>query len=325
MTTPTTNRNGLLGLVAVFSAAIIVGCFVLAVKESADTHDASKHARMAFAPDKEINWAFEGYTGTFDRQAAQRGFQVYKEVCSACHGLKRVAFRNLEALGFSEAETKALAAESSYKTIDGEGEEVERPGKPSDRFPSPFANEEAARAANNGAYPPDLSLIVKARPHGADYIYALMTGYNKEVPGYNCATRNDAGECIAFEATGSGAGEYQCTGIESSETINPETKETYTVQTCIELPNTMYYNPYFDGRQIAMAPPLSDGMVTYEDGTDATLDQLTRDVVTFLQWAAEPEMEDRKRIGLRALIFLSLMTLLFYFAMKRVWADIKKK
>jgi ubiquinol-cytochrome c reductase cytochrome c1 subunit len=211
-------------------------------------------------------------TGTFDRQAIQRGFQVYKEVCAACHGLKRVAFRNLQSVGFSDAEVKALAAEYTFTKINDEGEEVDRPGKPADRFPSPYPNEQAARALNNGAWPPDLSLMVKARHDGANYIYSLLTGYSEPPAGF------DAGDKA--------------------------------------------YNPYFEGRKISMAPPLMEGGVEYADGTTASVDQMARDVVYFLQWAAEPEMEDRKKIGIRALIFLLVLSIFFYIAKQRIWRDV---
>jgi ubiquinol-cytochrome c reductase cytochrome c1 subunit len=220
---------------------------------------------------RQMNWAFDGAFGTVDKPAAQRGLQVYKEVCAACHGLKRVAFRNLTEIGFSEAEVKALAA--SYMVKDGpndDGEMFERPGKPSDHFVSPFANEQAARAANNGAYPPDLSLIVKARPDGANYLYSLMTGYT-EAP--------------------------------ADVTLNPG----------------MNYNPYFPTHQIAMPAPLSDGRVEYQDGTAASVDQMSRDLTVFLQWAAEPEMEHRKQMGIKVLIYLVIFTAFMYIAKKRIW------
>ncbi len=224
---------------------------------------------------KKIIWPFDGVQGTVDRQAAQRGFQVYKEVCSGCHGMKRVAFRNLADIGFSEGEIKALAASYNFKGFNDAGEEIDRPGKPSDHFPSPFPNEDAARAANGGAYPPDLSLIIKARMQGPDYVYSLLTGYGTEAP------------------------------------------EGVTI------PETSHYNPYFSLTQgIAMPQPLTADQVTYEDGTPATLDQMARDVVVFLQWAAEPEMEHRKSMGLRVMIFLTIGTVLFWFAKKRTWKDV---
>jgi ubiquinol-cytochrome c reductase cytochrome c1 subunit len=227
---------------------------------------------------KHMNWSFDGFFGTFDKQSAQRGFQVYKEVCSACHGLRLVAFRNLEEIGFSKLEVKALA--SDIDVIDGpndEGEMFERPGIPSDLFPDPYPNEQAERAANNGACPPDLSLITKARADGPNYIYSLLTGYGKKIPSK------------------------------------------------LEVGEGMHYNPYFPGMQIAMAEPLSEDIITYQDGTPATVDRMSRDLVNFLQWAAEPEMEKRNRMGIKVLIYLVLFTFLFYQVNKRVWARIKKK
>jgi ubiquinol-cytochrome c reductase cytochrome c1 subunit len=223
---------------------------------------------------KEVHWSFDGMFGTVDKQAAQRGFQVYKEVCSSCHAMKRVAFRNLTAIGFSEAEVKALAA--SYTVKDGpndEGEMFDRPGKPSDHFVPPFANEQAARAANNGAYPPDLSLIVKARHDGANYVYSVLTGYENPPAGYH-------------------------------------------------MNEGMHYNAFFPGNQIAMPQPLSDGQVSFEDGTQASLDQMAKDVVNFLQWAAEPEMEQRKQMGIKALMFLAAFTAFMFVAKKRIWRKI---
>lgn len=231
---------------------------------SADTH----------AP-KQMQWGFDGVLGRVDQQSAQRGFQVYKEVCSACHSLKRVAFRTLEGIGFSEAEVKSLAA--GYTIQDGPndaGEMFERPGLPSDVFPKPHANDKAAAAANGGAVPPDLSLIIKARPDGANYVYSLLTGYGHEVPEH------------------------------------------------VSVPEGAHYNPYMAGGVIKMAPPLSNGSVTYQDGTEASLEQQAKDVVNFLQWAAEPEMEQRKFMGIHVMIFLGIMTFFFYRVKKRVWSDL---
>jgi len=223
---------------------------------------------------KHVPWAFSGPFGTVDKQAAQRGLQVYKEVCSACHGLKRVAFRNLEEIGFSEAEVKALAA--SYQVKDGpndDGDMFDRPGKPSDYFPSPYPNENAARAANNGAAPPDLSLIVKARQDGGNYLYSLLTGYE-----------------------------------------DPPAD--------VHLVAGQSYNPYFPGGALAMPKPLSDDQVSYEDGTKASVDQMAHDVVTFLQWAAEPEMEHRKEMGLKVLIFLFVFSVFAYLAKRNIWRKV---
>ena len=221
-------------------------------------------------------WPFQKMMGTFDRAALQRGFQVFKEVCATCHSLKRIRFRELEALGFSEAEIKAIAASYTYKTLNNEGETVERKGEPSDSFPFPYENEAAGRAANGGALPPDLSLIVKARPNGVNYVYSLITGYGKTPP-----------------------------------------KD-------ITVAEGRHYNPFMNGGQIAMAPPLTqDGQITYSDGTKATIDQMAQDIVTFLAWASEPEMEDRKRIGFAVMIYLIIMSGVFFFAMRKIWKAVK--
>lgn len=245
----------------IISVVALLGAFVGAMAwASGDQH----HPRQ-------VNWPFDGMFGRLDKPAAQRGLQVYKEVCAACHGLDLIAFRNLQDIGFSEAEVKALAA--SYQVKDGpndEGEMFERPGKPSDRFVPPYPNENAARAVNNGAYPPDLSLIIKARQDGANYVYSLLTGYASAPADMHM----NAG---------------------------------------------MQYNPYFPGLQIAMPPPLSDGQVTYEDGTAASVDQMSRDVVTFLEWTAEPEMEARKQMGIKVLIYLAIFTAFAYIAKRNLW------
>jgi ubiquinol-cytochrome c reductase cytochrome c1 subunit len=220
-------------------------------------------------------WSFGGLFGTFDRAAAQRGLQVYKEVCSVCHGLRHVAYRNLMQLGLSEDEVKALAATVQIKDGPNDlGEYFERAGRPSDRFRSPFPNEPAARAANNGAYPPDLSVIIKAREGGADYLHALLTGYADPPAG-------------------------------------------------VTLMAGMNYNKYFPGHQIAMVAPLPEERVTYADGTKATTDQMARDVTTFLAWAAEPELEVRRAMGVRMILFLLVLTVLAYMVKRKVWADLK--
>jgi ubiquinol-cytochrome c reductase cytochrome c1 subunit len=226
---------------------------------------------------KTMSWPFEGILGQVDRQAAQRGFQVYKEVCAACHSMHQLSYRNLTNLGFSEAEVKEIA--KSFTVHDGpndQGEMFDRPGIPSDKFVSPFANVEAAKAANNGAAPPDLSLIIKAREDGANYVHSLLTGYDPAPDGFKM------------------------------------------------MPG-LYYNSYFHGHQIAMPSPLSDGQVQYMDGTNASVDQMSRDLVVFLQWAAEPEMERRKSMGLKVTIFLVIFSIVFYVAKGRVWARLDEK
>ncbi len=234
---------------------------------------AARAAGEAEPPVRE-SWPHQGIFGTFDRAALQRGFQVYKEVCSACHGTKYLAFRNLGALGYTEDEVKAIAAE--YTVVDGpndQGEMFERPARPSDRKPLPYPNEQAARAANNGAYPPDLSLIVKARAGGENYIYSLLIGYEEPPAG-------------------------------------------------VTVPDGMHYNKYFPGHFIAMPPILQPDGVTYADGTKATVGQQARDVTQFLAWLAEPRLEDRKRTGIKAMLFLIVLTGLLYAYKRRVWADV---
>lgn len=221
-----------------------------------------------------LDWPFEGIFGTFDRESAQRGLQVYLEVCSGCHGLKQVAYRNLEDLGFTEEEVKVIA--SGFDVTDGpndEGEMFTRAAIPSDRFASPFPNAAAAAFANNGAVPPDLSLQVKAHLGGADYIHALLTGY-EEPPAD------------------------------------------------VEVPPGSNYNPYFRGNFIAMAQPLWEDSVEYTDGTPATIEQQAWDVTNFLHWAAEPEMEERKSLGYKVMLFLIIFSALLYAAKRKMWSDV---
>jgi ubiquinol-cytochrome c reductase cytochrome c1 subunit len=223
-------------------------------------------------PLPEVNWSWSGIFGTFDKASLQRGFQVYSDVCSGCHALKQLSYRNLSGIGFSEDQIKQIAAAASI--TDGpndDGEMFERPGLPSDKFKHPFANDQAARAANNGALPPDLSLIVKARAGGADYIHGILTGY---------------GEAPAD----------------------------------MKMAEGMNYNKYFPGHQIAMPQPLQDGAVTYADGTEATLDQEARDIVTFLAWAAEPETEHRKETGVATILFLVILAAMLFATKKKIWS-----
>jgi ubiquinol-cytochrome c reductase cytochrome c1 subunit len=242
----------------------------------------------------EQDWSFAGPFGTYDKAQLQRGLKVYTEVCAACHSMQLVAFRTLEALGYEEAQIKAFAA--NYEVEDGpdsQGDMFTRPGVPSDYFPSPFPNVEAAAASNNGAPPPDFSLIAKARSvergfptfvfdiftqyaeGGPDYIHALLTGYDEPVP----------------------AG--------------------------LEIPEGTHFNPYFvAGKSLAMANPLSDGQVTYDDGSPETVDQYARDIAAFLMWAAEPHLEDRKKTGFRVMIFLVLFAGLVYATKRKIWASV---
>ena len=241
-------------------------------------------------------WSFSGPFGKYDRGQLQRGFKVYREVCQSCHSLSLISFRNLAepgGPGFSPAQAAAVAAE--YKVQDGPndaGEMFERNGRPADRFPKPFPNDNAARSANGGALPPDLSIIAKARTYergglwflldivtqfqeqGPDYVTALLKGYEDVPQGFN-------------------------------------------------LPAGAHYNKYFPGHAIGMPNPLSDGQVTYDDGSPATVAQYAKDVTAFLMWTAEPHMEARKRLGLQVMIFLLVFAGLLYFTKKKVWADVK--
>ncbi|MEP0232585.1 cytochrome c1 [Roseibium sp.] len=242
-------------------------------------------------------WSFAGPFGTFERGQLQRGFKVYQEVCAACHGLRQVAFRNLAEEGgpsFSEEQAKVIAAE--YTVVDGpndDGDMYDRPAILADKFPSPFPNEQAARASNGGAYPPDFSLLAKARAahrgfpwfvfdaftqyqeQGPDYIYALLTGYEEDPEG-------------------------------------------------IEVPVGQYYNHSFlAGQFIGMAPPLSDELVEYTDDTPMTTEQYARDVSAFMMWAAEPHLEARKKMGFRVMIFLIVFAGLLYFTKKHLWRNVE--
>ena len=246
-------------------AALLAGFCVLAAP-------AARAEEMEKLPEQ--HWSFDGPLGTFDRAAAQRGFQVYKEVCSNCHSMKQAYYRNLEGIGLTPDQVKAVAASVQVPGgTDDTGASVDRAALPSAHFRSPFPNDKAARAANNGALPPDQSVIVKAREDGPNYIHALLNGYADPPPGMKMA-------------------------------------------------EGMNYNRWFPGHQIAMAPPLHDGQVEYADGTKASVDQMARDVVTFLSYVANPEMEHRKRMGVRIVIFLIFLTAVTYIAKRRVWAHV---
>jgi ubiquinol-cytochrome c reductase cytochrome c1 subunit len=269
-----------------FAGMLVLGMFdtiITAVKEPAQPtaeHEFHKHP-------KEEKFTFDGPLGKYDRGQLQRGLKVYTEVCSACHSLNQVAFRNFAALGYNEDEVKAIAKgwKTEVPTINPEtGEPATRPGIPADKIPSPFANEVAARAANNNALPPDLSLMAKARHNGPAYIYSLLTGYEEAQPAELLEKFPDA-----------------------------------------KTPDGLYYNPYFPNLNIAMAPPLTaDDQVTYDDGTKATVPQMAKDVAAFLAWTAEPKMENRKSAGLAALLFLFIFTALTYMSYRAIWADKKQ-
>jgi len=220
-------------------------------------------------------WSFNGISGTFDKAALKRGYQVYREVCSGCHSMKLLYYRDLLDIGFSEAQIKSIA--SDYTVLDGpndDGEMYERPARLADRFVGPFANDNEARANNNGAYPTDLSVITKAKKYGEDYIYNLLLGY-KDPP--------------SDVSVGEG----------------------------------MYYNEWMDGKQIAMPAPLYDESVDYEDGTSNNVEQLAEDVTTFLKWSAEPELEVRKNLGIKVILFFIILGFIVYLAKNKLWREVR--
>ena len=250
---------------AIAAAALATGA--VAIAAGTTPHPPPKH------------WHFQGPFGTYDRAAAQRGYQVYHEVCAACHSLSLLAYRNLMELGLTENQVKDLIKDIQVPDLNDDGQPIERPARPSDRFKKPFPNEAAAAAANNGKAPPDLSVIIKARENGPDYVHALLTGY---VP---------------------------------YEKLTPEQIKEFAVT------KDDNFNTYFPGHKIAMAPPLADDKVQYADGTKATTDQEASDIVEFLAWASEPHMEDRKRTGVRVILFLLAMAGFMYAVKRSVWSD----
>ena len=235
---------------------------------------------------KPLRLASDGPFGKFDKAQLQRGFQVYSEVCSACHSLKLVAFRDLKELGYTDAEVKKIASDWKVQvpSINPEtGEPATRTALASDTFPSPFANDTAARAANNNALPPDLSLMTKSREGGAAYIYSLITGYQ------------------------------------------PQPAELLKKFPDAKTPQNLHYNPYFANLNIAMPPPLTtNGQVTYADGTQSSVDQMAKDVSAFLVWSAEPNLESRHAAGISVTIFLLLASVLGYLAYRQIWRDAKR-
>jgi ubiquinol-cytochrome c reductase cytochrome c1 subunit len=292
------------------------------------------------------SWSYAGFPligrgGYYNNNQLQRGFLVYKEVCSSCHGMKHIAFRNLVQPGgpeFPEAGVKSLAA--TYKIVDGpndQGKMFKRAGLLSDRFPSPFSNEQEARSANNGALPPDLSIITKARgidverpfymmpfavlrdvfsgyqEAGSDYVYALLNGYI-DAPLY----KQEGTKMVALPPLKKGerkpAGALECASITKGEGGKADQ--------CNAMQPGMNYNTHFAGHQIGMGAPLSDGQVTYTDGTAPTLANYSKDVVAFLAWSSDPNLESRKKAGVIAIAYLLLTALLMYFAKKRVWSRI---
>ena len=240
---------------------------------------------LSFSEEQKVDliktdWSFNGIFGTFDRASLQRGYQVYTEVCAGCHSVQHLSYRNLSEKGgpeFSVDEVKTIA--SQFEVEDGpnsEGEMFFRPGRLSDKFVKPYPNIEASTVANGGAYPPDMSVLAKARAGGADYIYSLLLGYEETPAG-------------------------------------------------IELDDGVYYNKFMPGNKIKMSAPLSDGIVEYSDGTNASVEQMSKDVTTFLMWAAEPSLEARHQMGFKAIVYLIILTILVYFSMKKIWSRIETK
>jgi len=277
-------------------AAGLLGSAAYAADEGHDLKEATEHAaanaHYPILKPKEMDWSFSGPFGHYDKGQLQRGLKVYTEVCSACHSMKLVSFRTLEDLGYSEAQVKTFAA--NYEVQDGpngDGEMYTRKAVASDHFPSPFPNDEAAAAANNGAAPPDFSLIAKAR--GVErgfplFIFDIFTQYQEGGPDY----------------------------IHSLLTGYQEPPEGVTV------PEGTHFNPHFNAAMsLAMAKPISDDQVTYDDGSPQTVEQYSRDISAFLMWAAEPHLEERKRTGFMVLIFLLIFTGLIYLTKKSVYAN----
>ncbi|XP_005986790.1 cytochrome c1, heme protein, mitochondrial [Latimeria chalumnae] len=222
-------------------------------------------------------WSHSGLLSSLDHASVRRGYQVYKQVCAACHGMEYLAFRNLIGVSHTEEEAKTLAEE--IEVLDGPdetGEMFTRPGKLSDYFPKPYPNSESARLANNGSLPPDLSYIVNARHGGENYVFSLLTGYCDPPAG-------------------------------------------------IDIREGLYYNPYFPGQAIGMAPPIYDEILEYDDGTPATMSQVAKDVCTFLRWAAEPEHDQRKRMGLKMLMFSAILIPLLYYMKRHRWSVLKSR
>ena len=280
----------ILGFIGSVFAAILLFSMISNLATYATNPPAPLAAEKFHKEPKELALKSDGPFGKFDKAQLQRGFQVYSEVCSACHSLKLVSFRDLKDLGYNDAEIKKIASDwkTQVPSINPDtGEPAGRKALASDNFPAPFANDVAARAANNNALPPDLSLITKSREGGAAYIYSLLTGWA------NADTyRNEEGEKLPAEAKPG--------------------------------PN-LHFNPYFANLNIAMPPPLtSEGQVSYADGTKPTVDQMAKDVSAFLVWTAEPDLEHRHAAGLAVSIFLLVASILAYFAYRQIWYDAKR-
>src|SRR5215469_2954917 len=270
-----------------FIGAVFAGVLLISLISGVATYVSSPPAPLAaeefHLPPKPLHLSSDGPFGKFDKRQLQRGFQVYSEVCSACHSLKLVSFRDLKDLGYDDAEIKKIASDwkTQVPSINPDtGEEATRKALPSDTFPPPFANEVAARAANNNALPPDLSLMTKAREGGAAYVYSILTGFQ------------------------------------------PQPAELLKKFPDAKTPPNLHYNPYFANLNIAMPPPLTtNGQVTFADGTPSSVDQMARDVAAFLVWTAEPNLEARHAAGFAVVIFLLIGTILGFLAYHQIWDE----
>jgi ubiquinol-cytochrome c reductase cytochrome c1 subunit len=280
----------ILGFIGSVFAAILLFSMISNLATYAKNPPAPLAAEEFHREPKALHLKSDGPFGKFDKAQLQRGFQVYSEVCSACHSLKLVSFRDLKGLGYNDAEIKKIASDwkTQVPSINPDtGEPAGRKALPSDNFPAPFANEVAARAANNNALPPDLSLMTKAREGGPAYVYSLLTGYR------NADTyRDEHGKPLPADA---------------------------------KPPQGLHFNPYFANLNVAMPPPLTtNGQVTFADGTNPTVDQMARDVAAFLVWTAEPNLENRHAAGLAVAIFLLVASILGYLAYRQIWHDAKR-
>jgi len=280
----------ILGFIGSVFAAILLFSMISNLATYAKNPPAPLAAEEFHREPKALHLKSDGPFGKFDKAQLQRGFQVYSEVCSACHSLRLVSFRDLKGLGYNDAEIKKIASDwkTQVPSINPDtGEPATRKALPSDNFPAPFANEVAARAANNNALPPDLSLMTKAREGGPAYVYSLLTGYR------NADTyRDEHGKPLPADA---------------------------------KPPQGLHFNPYFANLNVAMPPPLTtNGQVTFADGTNPTVDQMARDVAAFLVWTAEPNLENRHAAGLAVAIFLLVASILGYLAYRQIWHDAKR-
>jgi ubiquinol-cytochrome c reductase cytochrome c1 subunit len=276
----------ILGFIGTVFAGVLLISLISGVATYVSNPPAPLAAEEFHKPPKPLHLASDGPFGRFDKRQLQRGFQVYSEVCSACHSLKLVSFRDLKELGYDDAEVKKIASDwkTQVPSINPDtGEEATRKALPSDNFPPPFPNEVAARAANNNALPPDLSLMTKAREGGAAYVYSILTGFQ------------------------------------------PQPAELLKKFPDAKTPPNLHYNPYFANLNIAMPPPLTtDGQVEYQDGTKPTVNQMATDVAAFLVWTAEPNLEARHAAGFAVVIFLLIGTILGYLAYHQLWHEAKR-